>query len=117
MFGVIRVDPSRSATIRVLHFFPAQRYNHADPTTEIGIMRGLTRFAIAITLVAAPAMAQKPARDTAALRKAVRAWRDANEVGVLDEFRRLLAIPNVASDTAHIRQNADTIVAMFARRG
>jgi acetylornithine deacetylase/succinyl-diaminopimelate desuccinylase-like protein len=46
----------------------------------------------------------------------VRAWRAAHESEILRELARLLAIPNVASDTPNIRRNADAIVALFARR-
>lgn len=80
-------------------------------------MRSIAALAIVLVLATTQAQAQRPATDTAALRKAVRAWRAANEPAVLDELRRLLSIPNVASDSANIRRNADTMVAMFARRG
>src|SRR5438874_12633456 len=36
---------------------------------------------------------------------------------ILDEFKTLLAIPNVATDSANIGRNADAIVAMLAKRG
>src|SRR5262249_53672352 len=35
---------------------------------------------------------------------------------ILEEFLQLLKIPNVASDQANIRRNADAIVAMMQRR-
>ena len=44
-------------------------------------------------------------------------WVKANEAVLLDEYRALLAIPNVASDTPNIRRNADHIAAMMQRRG
>lgn len=47
----------------------------------------------------------------------VRNYRKANEQKIVKEFIDLLAIPNVASDTANIRKNADLIVAMLKRRG
>jgi acetylornithine deacetylase/succinyl-diaminopimelate desuccinylase-like protein len=40
-----------------------------------------------------------------------------HEPQILAEFRDLLAIPNVASDRAHIGQNAEAIVAMLGKRG
>ncbi len=46
----------------------------------------------------------------------VRNYRKANEQKIVKEFIDLLAIPNVASDTANIRKNADFIVAMLKRR-
>lgn len=55
--------------------------------------------------------AQKPLVD------AVRDYRQANEHRLLNEFVQLLSIPNVASDTANIRKNADILVAEMQRRG
>lgn len=46
-----------------------------------------------------------------------RDWVTANRQAVLDEYLPLLAIPNVASNRADIRRNADHIVAMMQRRG
>ncbi len=43
----------------------------------------------------------------------VREYRRANEQQILKEFTRLLAIPNVASDTQNIRRNAALIVEMM----
>lgn len=47
----------------------------------------------------------------------IRNYRQANEQKIVKEFMELLAIPNVASDTANIRKNADFIVEMLKRRG
>lgn len=44
-------------------------------------------------------------------------WLSANRGRLLAEYIELLAIPNVASDAANIRRNADALVAMMARRG
>ena len=46
-----------------------------------------------------------------------RRYREANEHMILSEFMRLLAIPNVASDSSGIRKNADFITMMMQRRG
>jgi acetylornithine deacetylase/succinyl-diaminopimelate desuccinylase-like protein len=54
------------------------------------------------------------AADTPA--EAARKWRTAQESEILKEFTSLLAIPNVASDTANIQRNAETLVAMLKRR-
>src|SRR5580658_519551 len=43
-------------------------------------------------------------------------WRVAHEQQILQEFTRLLSIPNVASDTANIRRNADTLVQLLEQR-
>ncbi|MFN2577183.1 MAG: M20/M25/M40 family metallo-hydrolase [Pyrinomonadaceae bacterium] len=48
---------------------------------------------------------------------AVRDYRRAHERQIIDEFTRLLAIPNVASDAANIRRNAQFIFEMMQRRG
>src|SRR5438105_2165318 len=53
------------------------------------------------------ALAQSPVRD----------YRRAHERQILDEFTRLLAIPNVASDRQNIRRNAEFILEMMRRRG
>jgi acetylornithine deacetylase/succinyl-diaminopimelate desuccinylase-like protein len=53
------------------------------------------------------ASAQSPVRD----------YRRAHERQILDEFVRLLAIPNVASDSQNIRRNAQFILEMMQRRG
>src|SRR5260370_38602997 len=47
----------------------------------------------------------------------VRDYRRAHERQILDEFTRLLAIPNVASDRENIRRNAQFIIEMMQRRG
>ena len=48
---------------------------------------------------------------------AARTFRQAHEHEIMEEFTKLLAIPNVASDTANIRRNADLISEMLAARG
>ncbi|HEY7786085.1 MAG TPA: M20/M25/M40 family metallo-hydrolase [Pyrinomonadaceae bacterium] len=47
----------------------------------------------------------------------VRSYRRAQEQRILDEYLRLLAIPNVASDTENIRRNAAFITEMMKKRG
>jgi acetylornithine deacetylase/succinyl-diaminopimelate desuccinylase-like protein len=47
----------------------------------------------------------------------VREYRQANEHRLLSEFVRMLAFPNVASDTPNIRRNADYLVAEMLKRG
>ncbi len=46
----------------------------------------------------------------------VRAWRAAHERDVLGELFGFVSIPNVASDAANIRKNADALSRMFERR-
>jgi len=72
------------------------------------------------TLVTAPVAAAQQARhDTsaAAFRSAISGYRQSHEAEILGEFRDLLAIPNLASDSANIRRNAAAITAMLQRRG
>ena len=52
-------------------------------------------------------VAQTPVRD----------YRRAHERQIIDEFIRLLAIPNVASDAPNIRRNSQFILEMMQRRG
>ncbi|MBA3639988.1 MAG: M20/M25/M40 family metallo-hydrolase, partial [Acidobacteria bacterium] len=47
----------------------------------------------------------------------VRSWITANEQPVMRELQDLLAIPNVASDRANIRKNAEHLRTLFAKRG
>src|SRR2546426_8296725 len=59
-----------------------------------------------VALAATLAFAQSPVRD----------YRRAHERQILEEFTRLLAIPNVASDRENIRKNAQFILEMMQRR-
>jgi len=47
----------------------------------------------------------------------VRNYRRAHERQIIEEFTRLLAIPNIASDKQNIRRNAEFIREMMQRRG
>jgi acetylornithine deacetylase/succinyl-diaminopimelate desuccinylase-like protein len=49
--------------------------------------------------------------------QSIREYRQARERQILDEFTRLLAIPNVASDRENIHRNAQFIFEMMQRRG
>ncbi|HEU4649105.1 MAG TPA: M20/M25/M40 family metallo-hydrolase [Gemmatimonadales bacterium] len=69
---------------------------------------------LAVLLRAQPCHAQAAATG---LRDAVRAWREAHEVDIVQEFTSLLAIPNLASDSVNIRRNAAALTEMFGRRG
>jgi acetylornithine deacetylase/succinyl-diaminopimelate desuccinylase-like protein len=48
---------------------------------------------------------------------AARTYRQENEARLLNEFASLLAMPNVASDTANIRKNAEYIRGLLQKRG
>lgn len=74
----------------------------------------LTRFAAAflIAFVAAgPAFAQISSTEAA------RKFREQNEIRLIEEYLELLAIPNVASDTANINRNAQHISSQMEKRG
>jgi acetylornithine deacetylase/succinyl-diaminopimelate desuccinylase-like protein len=47
----------------------------------------------------------------------VREYRKAHEAEIIGELAELLAIPNVASDAANIRLNAEKLIEMMSRRG
>ncbi len=66
---------------------------------------------------AVPVAAQGAPADPAALREGVRAWRAAHQAEIVRELAGLVAIPNVATDSANIRRNAQALLAMLARRG
>jgi acetylornithine deacetylase/succinyl-diaminopimelate desuccinylase-like protein len=72
---------------------------------------------VSLALLVAPtaALGQRP--DPAALRAEVRRYRTAHDADILRELADLLAIPNVASDSANIRANARHLVTMLERRG
>ena len=57
------------------------------------------------------------AQTGAEARAAARRHREANEAKILREFSTLLALPNVASNHADIRRNADHLMAMLRQRG
>lgn len=69
------------------------------------------------TPFAASAQAGKASVDGAALRASTRQYVAAHEPAILHEFTDLLALPNVASDHANIRRNADLLVGSLQKRG
>src|SRR6267142_994624 len=74
------------------------------------LKRNLFASSATLAIVAVSALVangQSPVRD----------YRRTHERQILDEFTRLLAIPNVASDRQNIRRNADFILEMMQRRG
>ena len=76
-------------------------------------MRPPVHLAIACLLSSTAVPAQQPVP----FRAPIDAYRRAHEAEILREFRDLLAIPNLASDSIAIRRNAAAIVAMLERRG
>lgn len=75
--------------------------------------RFLRAIAATFLLTATPGYAADAAADVAG---AAREWREQNEQAIIDDFVRLLSIPNVASDTENIRRNADHILELLKNR-
>jgi len=75
--------------------------------STISTFERLLLIAALIVVSLTAVSAQSPVRD----------FRRAHERQILDEFTRLLAIPNVASDKDNIRRNAQFILEMMQRRG
>ena len=73
--------------------------------------------AILAAAVLVPAMARGQSATPDPLRESVRAFRVAHESAIVRELAGLLAIPNVASDSANIRRNADHIVGLLRAHG
>jgi acetylornithine deacetylase/succinyl-diaminopimelate desuccinylase-like protein len=73
--------------------------------------------ALPSALSAAPAPSASPRPAAAAGAEAARAFVREHEADILREFAELLSLPNVASDTANIRRNAEHIQRMLTRRG
>jgi len=72
------------------------------------VLAGLAHAAT-VTQAAQPTSAQASG--------ATREFVTAHRAEILDEFMHLLAIPNIASDRANMRRNADAIVNMMQQRG
>ena len=77
-----------------------------------GRLAFVTLITVAMT---GPLRGQAPAGD--ALRTRVRAYRTAHDTSIVRELRDFVAIPNVASDTANIRRNAERLRTMMESRG
>lgn len=69
------------------------------------------------TLVVLLAMAAVSRAQTNPASIAAHQWRAAHEREIITEFVEFLSIPNIARDTENIRRNAESISAMFAKRG
>jgi acetylornithine deacetylase/succinyl-diaminopimelate desuccinylase-like protein len=75
------------------------------------------RKLIVLVLVALCGIAVAQERSPGEVRKAVREYRQANEVQIVRDYAKLVAIPNVASDTANIGANAAFIIELLKQRG
>lgn len=70
------------------------------------------RFILILSLFCAAAAAQ-----TNPAAQAARHWRMSHERAIMDEYVRLLAIPDIAADRAGIQRNAEAIAKMMETRG
>ncbi|HET9483104.1 MAG TPA: M20/M25/M40 family metallo-hydrolase [Xanthomonadales bacterium] len=70
--------------------------------------------AIAALLLASPL---SPVASAQAAEAGVASWRIAHEAAIVEEFTALLRLPNVATDAADIRRNAEAISTMLRARG
>src|SRR5262252_5093532 len=68
------------------------------------------------TLVA-PCLVAQATSDASALRSKIRAYSSAHDVEIVRQLTELLAIPNLASDSANIRRNAGSLVELLSKRG
>ena len=73
-------------------------------------------FLLALALaMSASAAAQQPA--SADLRQRITDYRKAHDVEIVRELNDFLAIPNLASDKANIRRNAQHLLGMIGSAG
>jgi acetylornithine deacetylase/succinyl-diaminopimelate desuccinylase-like protein len=76
---------------------------------------------LAVLAVLGLASAQPPAQPATAsmqtVRSAVREYRQQHEAEIVRDYARLLALPNVASDTSGIRSNAESLQSLLQSRG
>ena len=87
-------------TMRILRRPESSHVSHRDSSIWTGILLGLL---LASSSAAWPLAGQTPA-------EVARAFREANEAAILQDFNELLSYPNVASDLEGIRRNANYIV-------
>src|SRR5918911_506632 len=87
--------------------------NRAAPSTPNGV--AMQRYAVAILICAAVALGALA--PVSAQSPGVRAYRQAHESEIINEFAERLALPNVAADTANIRRNAARLIEMMQKRG
>lgn len=88
----------------------AGRICFTDRLTRTRMPKIVAAIAGLLLLAAAPQKA-----DSSSV--AISSWVSENRLRILDEYVRLLAIPNVATDTANIRRNASALVQMMESRG
>ena len=79
----------------------------------VAAFRGVVALTVLVALLASGGVAEA----AAGVRAQVRAYREAHEKQILEEFSRLLAMPNVATHVADIEVNAEFIMHELTRHG
>lgn len=74
-------------------------------------------FGVAILCPVSGIATAQPSSPGTRARTAAREYRTRNEAAIVRDFAELLAIPNLATDSANIRRNADHLIGMLVRRG
>src|SRR5437764_9304610 len=118
-------DDSSKACATAHDGLSSRNYRRAhSPLDESRSMRMSVRLSRSVFLALAFGAAQWPctlpaqrAESGARARAAARTYREHNEAEIINEFAALLALPNLATDSANIRRNADLLVQMLEHRG
>jgi len=74
-------------------------------------------IAVLAFLGAVSAQPAPPPASVQTVRSAVREYREKHEAEIVGDYARLLALPNVASDTSGIRSNSENIQSLLQSRG
>jgi acetylornithine deacetylase/succinyl-diaminopimelate desuccinylase-like protein len=114
-----------SSTVVPLVFSATLSLHHTEIQVMLRfrILAALAVFAlwtagvIAQSSVGGKVQANKPKPSAGQVVHEVRSYRHANEDRIMRELRDLLAIPNVAKDTANIQKNADHLKELLEARG
>jgi acetylornithine deacetylase/succinyl-diaminopimelate desuccinylase-like protein len=77
-------------------------------------LKGLMATILAVATSIAASHSAAGSLDAA---EEARRWRESHEQEIIDQFVKLLSIPNVASDSVNIRRNAEHILELLGPRG
>jgi len=73
--------------------------------------------ALLASALAVPCLVSAQGSTAEGLRSAVRAYRSAHDIEIVRELSDFVAIPNLASDKANIRRNAEHLIGLMKARG
>jgi acetylornithine deacetylase/succinyl-diaminopimelate desuccinylase-like protein len=82
-----------------------------------GLFTAMFKMKLLMIGLALCSLARGQSNSPEQVRKQVREYRQANEAQIVRDYARLLAMPNVASDTLNIHANAAFIVNLLKQRG